>query len=106
MESFLRHGRGVSYHEFALAMGDVETLDIVSSLPIWLRERSPLHIRRLARPIQSHGKFSRMLSAVGPPIHPGFYEPNLELIIRKDGRRQKAAPQPTADGVPKPEPQR
>jgi 2-polyprenyl-3-methyl-5-hydroxy-6-metoxy-1,4-benzoquinol methylase len=106
MESFLRHGRGVSYHEFALAMGDVETLDVVSSLPIWLRERSPLHVRRLARGIQSHGKFSRMLSAVGPPIHPGFYEPNLELIIRKDGRRQKAAGQPAADGVPEPEPQR
>jgi SAM-dependent methyltransferase len=49
MESFLRHGRGVSYHEFALALGHVETLDVVSSLPIWLRERSPLHVRQLAR---------------------------------------------------------
>jgi hypothetical protein len=30
-----------------------------------------------------------MLSVVGPPIHPGFYEPNLELIIRKDARKQE-----------------
>jgi 2-polyprenyl-3-methyl-5-hydroxy-6-metoxy-1,4-benzoquinol methylase len=89
MESFLRHGRGVSYHEFALAMGEVETLDVVSSLPIWLRERSPLHVRQLARRIKTDGRFSRMLSTVGPPIHPGFYEPNLELIIRKDGRKQE-----------------
>ena len=84
MESFLRHGRGVSYHEFALAMGDVEALDVVSSLPIWLRERSPLHVREFARWIKTDGEFSRILSRVGPPIHPGFYEPNLELIIRKD----------------------
>jgi hypothetical protein len=52
MESFLRHGRGVSYHEFALALGHVETLDVVSSLPIWLRERSPLRVRQLARRIK------------------------------------------------------
>lgn len=87
MESFLRHGRGVSYHEFALALGDVEKLDVVSSLPIWLRERSPLRVRQLARWLTSEGRFSRMLSAVGPSIHPGFYEPNLELIIRKHASR-------------------
>ena len=87
MESFLRHGRGVSYHEFALALGDVEELDVVSSLPIWLRQRSPLRIRQLAWWLKSEGRFSRMLSAVGPSIHPGFYEPNLELIIRKHASR-------------------
>ena len=80
--SFLRHGRGVSYHEFDLAMGDTRDLDVVSSLRSWLSAKNSL--RRVVSRVRPTGRFTAFLRAVGPPIHPGFYERDLYLIIRKD----------------------
>lgn len=83
LESFLRHGRGVSYHEFALAFGPAEQLDVVDSLAGFLRRRSRFGVRQLAWRLRRDGRYQRLLAAVGPRLHEGFFEPSLDLIIRK-----------------------
>jgi ubiquinone/menaquinone biosynthesis C-methylase UbiE len=83
MESFLRHGRGVSFHEFDLAMGDTASLDVVSSLPLWRRTRGPLGLRELARWYKRPFRLERTLASFRPDIHRGFFQPYLDLIIRK-----------------------
>jgi S-adenosylmethionine-dependent methyltransferase len=79
--SFLRQGRGVSYHEFDLALGDTSGLDVVSSLRSWLAAKNPL--RRVVSRVRPTGRFTAFLRSVGPPIHPGFYDRDLYLIIRR-----------------------
>lgn len=83
MESFLRHGRGVSFHEFDLAIGDASTLDVVSSLPLWSRRRGVLGLRELARRYKRRSRLERTLASYRPDIHLGFFQPYLDLIIRK-----------------------
>jgi 2-polyprenyl-3-methyl-5-hydroxy-6-metoxy-1,4-benzoquinol methylase len=77
--TFLRHGRGVSYHEFQMSMKRVEELDVVSCL----QDQNPLRtlIRKLVR--TTNYRYERLLTEVGPKIHRGFYQPSLNLIIRK-----------------------
>ncbi len=83
MMSFLRHGRGVSFHEFDIAMGPAEELDVVSSLPIRLRKKSLLRLWDLAWRATFDRRFEKCLISARPDIHPGFYQPFLDLIIRK-----------------------
>jgi 2-polyprenyl-3-methyl-5-hydroxy-6-metoxy-1,4-benzoquinol methylase len=78
---FARRGRGVSYHEFELALAPAASLNVVSALNLYLRERS-LAIRTRWRFSRSR-KFEKFLCAHGPRIHPGFYQSDLDLIIRK-----------------------
>jgi 2-polyprenyl-3-methyl-5-hydroxy-6-metoxy-1,4-benzoquinol methylase len=78
---FARRGRGVSYHEFDLALGPSASLNVVSALNVYLRDQS-LAIRaswELSKP----RRFEAFLRAHGPRIHRGFYQPYLDLIIRK-----------------------
>ena len=78
---FLRKGRGVSYHEFDLAMGGAERLKVVGSFPSFLRKRSPgLQLKWW---LSRDRLYQAFLAGVGPKIHPGFYEPGLFLIIEK-----------------------
>jgi S-adenosylmethionine-dependent methyltransferase len=79
---FLRLGRGVSYHEFDLAIKKVENLDVVSSMPLFLRARS-LALRLFWR-LLAESRYEALLMKVGPRIHRGFYQRSLDLIIRKD----------------------
>ncbi len=81
MTDFLRRGRGLSFHEFDLAMNGAEKLDVVSSLPIFLESRSPLR-RALLTP-GNYRRYESFLTHVGPKIHRGFYRPSLDLLIRK-----------------------
>ncbi|HVW69250.1 MAG TPA: class I SAM-dependent methyltransferase [Steroidobacteraceae bacterium] len=81
MLEFLRHGRGVSFHEFDLALGPAGQLDVVSSLESYMRGRRPL--RRVRYACSRDGRYSRFLRSLQPDLHPGFYEPYLDLIIRK-----------------------
>lgn len=83
MESFLRHGRGVSFHEFDLAIADAATLDVVSSLPLWRRTRGPFGLRELTRWHKRQCRLERALASFRPDIHRGFFQPYLDLIIRK-----------------------
>lgn len=83
MESFLRHGRGVSFHEFDLAIADTATLDVISSLPLWSKQRGLFGLRDLARRYKRKSRLERTLAACRPDIHLGFFQPFLDLIIRK-----------------------
>lgn len=76
MLHFLRLGRGLSYHEFDLCMGDARKLDVISSKVSfekheWLKEPK---INR---------KFKSFLKAAYQGLHDGFYDKSLDLIIRK-----------------------
>jgi 2-polyprenyl-3-methyl-5-hydroxy-6-metoxy-1,4-benzoquinol methylase len=79
---FLRRGRGVSFHEFELAMKRAEELDVVSSLPVFLRSQSVL--RRILWTFSTPGRFESFLVHSGPKMHRGFYQRDLDLIIRKE----------------------
>lgn len=83
MESFLRHGRGVSFHEFDVAIADAASLDVISSLPLWSRRRGLLGLRELARRYKRKARLERTLASYRPDIHLGFFQPFLDLIIRK-----------------------
>lgn len=78
---FARRGRGVSYHEFDLALGSSAPVNVVSALSLYLRKQS-FAIRAKWRFSPSRN-FEVFLSKHGPRIHPGFYQPYLNLIIRK-----------------------
>jgi 2-polyprenyl-3-methyl-5-hydroxy-6-metoxy-1,4-benzoquinol methylase len=82
-ESFLRHGRGVSFHEFDLAMADSAKLDVVSSLPLWLRRSGFLGWRTLKRMRKRKDRYERLVASFRPDLHRGFFQPYLDLIIRK-----------------------
>lgn len=76
MLSFLREGRGVSYHEFNLAMPDAEVVNC-------LDEMNPLRnlLRRLRRTFNY--RYENFLAEVGPKIHRGFYKGSLDMVFRK-----------------------
>lgn len=79
---FLRRGRGLSFHEFELTMKRAVDLDVVSCLSMFLRRQSILtRARWIMRVDRRH---ESILARVGPKIHRGFYQPSLDLIIRKD----------------------
>ena len=81
MLSFLRHGRGVSFHEFDIAIKNVKELNIVSCLPLYLRKKNIL--RELRWRTKQEYAYELFLAKQGPGIHRAFYQPSLDLIIRK-----------------------
>jgi 2-polyprenyl-3-methyl-5-hydroxy-6-metoxy-1,4-benzoquinol methylase len=83
MESFLRHGRGVSFHEFDLAIADASTLEVVSCLALWSKRPGLFGLRELARRYKRKSRLERTLASFRPDIHRGFFQPFLDLIIRK-----------------------
>lgn len=81
LAGFLRHGRGISYHEFELALGPVKNLDVVSCLNLFLLQRNP--VSRFLHRFTFEGRSESLFRRVGPKIHRGFYQTWLDLIIRK-----------------------
>jgi S-adenosylmethionine-dependent methyltransferase len=80
-QHFLRRGRGVSFHEFELAIGPAAQLEVVSSLHEFAGRRRLLPWPRRAPMARS---YSRILARVGPAgVHEGFYQQDLDLILRK-----------------------
>ena len=77
-EHFLRRGRGVSFHEFDIAIGLTSNLKIISSLSTFQGIRYKLRKSRFER------QFSSVLMKCYPNIHEGFFEHRLDLIIKKD----------------------
>jgi len=76
---FARRGRGVSYHEFDLAMG--LDINVVSAMEPYLRRKNLVILAKwLASADRKNATFLR---SRGPAIHPGFYQRYLNLIIRK-----------------------
>jgi S-adenosylmethionine-dependent methyltransferase len=100
---FLRQGRGLSFHEFALAIGSIEKLNVRSSLAThlagraqeaWLRQhpwmrkkpawlRRPSWLRRMAPTPPLDYRYQALLAELYPSIHPGFFDPYLDLILLK-----------------------
>lgn len=78
---FYRWGRGLSFHEFDLTMRKTEDLEVVSSLESFLRDRNPLY--KLLNRFTDACRFETFLRKIGPPLHTGFYQSYLDLIIRK-----------------------
>jgi len=83
MQTFLRYGRGVSYHEFDLAFGPSAELDVVSSIADHRRRSSLLGGWHVAKQLGLAYRFESLLARLGPGLHPGFFEPYLNLAIRK-----------------------
>jgi SAM-dependent methyltransferase len=79
-----RFGRGVSYHEFEIALGPINQLGFVSSLDMWRREHSLAW--RVARRGTHAARIEAILRSAGPPRIPdGFFQSSLELVFRKPG---------------------
>jgi len=76
-EHFLRRGRGMSFHEFDLAIGPTRDLKVVSSLSTFQGIRYTLRKSRLAR------HYKKVLQKIYPSIHEGFFDESLYLILEK-----------------------
>jgi S-adenosylmethionine-dependent methyltransferase len=75
-EHFLRRGRGVSFHEFDLAVKPARELKVLGAMHSgWVRELFASGERR---------RYKAMLKSLCPGIHPGFFDPTLELVIERD----------------------
>ena len=77
-EHFLRRGRGVSFHEFDLAIKPAAELNVVSSLSSYRGVARKLLAPRAKR------RYKAMLMSICPGIHEGFFDPTLYLIIEKN----------------------
>ena len=81
---FLRAGRGVSFHEFEVALErPASRLNVVSSLAT--HHRGLAWLRRLRRPRPLEVRYARLLQEIHPGIHPGFFQPQLDLVLQKPG---------------------
>jgi SAM-dependent methyltransferase len=77
--AFQRRGRGVSFHEFHLALG--HDLDIVSCLQLERRRRNPL--RAAGWRVSAAGRYEHLLRSAAPQVPPSFLQPFLYLTLRK-----------------------
>ncbi|MFN8255771.1 MAG: methyltransferase domain-containing protein [Bacteroidales bacterium] len=73
---FLRRGRGLSFHEFDLTMGQTAELNIVSS-KVKFEHYEWLRMSKIEK------RFKSFLKSAYPGLHDGFYDKSLDLIIRK-----------------------
>lgn len=76
-EHFLRRGRGMSFHEFDIAIGPSQNLKVVSSRSSFEGLRHKLNQPRFDR------RYKSLLRRIHPGIHEGFFDNFLYLIIKK-----------------------
>jgi 2-polyprenyl-3-methyl-5-hydroxy-6-metoxy-1,4-benzoquinol methylase len=81
MLHFLRRGRGVSFHEFELAIGPASGLDVTGCLQLDRRRRNPL--RAAGWRVSRAGRFEALIAAEAPDVPRAFFQPFLYLTIRK-----------------------
>jgi 2-polyprenyl-3-methyl-5-hydroxy-6-metoxy-1,4-benzoquinol methylase len=79
---FLRRGRGVSFHEFELAMKPLKTLKIKSSLNVTNRKRGLLGPVKWR--LSNEYQYISLLRRISPGLHEGFLQSFLNLIVEKD----------------------
>jgi hypothetical protein len=78
---FARWGRGVSYHDFVLALGITpEDLPIVSCKELFLRTKTGQTRGYSHTPWRRYEKFIRSLN---PGIHEGFFLAYLDIVLQK-----------------------
>lgn len=76
MEHFIRQGRGASFHEFDLAIGP--NLDVISGLREYQGWRYSIRRSRRDR------AFHKLLRSIRPDMHSAWFEPYLDIAIRKN----------------------
>ena len=76
-----RWGRGVSYHDFDLALGDAKQLDIVSNKTDFLRRSNPLVFAHSL--VSKSRRYERFMESIAPDVDKGFLRQYLDIIIRK-----------------------
>lgn len=81
---FLRRGRGVSYHEFELALGSFDGVRFPRGLAAHHRARQPL--RRLKHACTLDGRYERLLRRLAPTVPAVFLHKSLDLAMQKPGR--------------------
>ena len=79
---FLRRGRGVSFHEFELAMKPLSSLKIKTSLNTTSNRRRLLG--RMKWRFSNEARYISLLRRIAPELHEGFLQSSLYLIIEKD----------------------
>jgi 2-polyprenyl-3-methyl-5-hydroxy-6-metoxy-1,4-benzoquinol methylase len=77
MLHFRRQGRGVSFHEFDIAIGPVETLPVVSSLCAYRGWRRSIGMSRQER------RYKAVLRSARPDLHQGWFDAGLDIAIEK-----------------------
>jgi S-adenosylmethionine-dependent methyltransferase len=82
MVEFLRKGRGVSYHEFELAMAPLPELSIESCMRLHFRRQKPL--RAWKQRLTLAGRYEELLARAAPEIPRAFLLPSLDILLRKD----------------------
>jgi 2-polyprenyl-3-methyl-5-hydroxy-6-metoxy-1,4-benzoquinol methylase len=80
MLHFQRRGRGVSYHELELVMGQAVHQRIAG----WLEPQSddPWWRKPLAF-LSEEARYRRLLHRIAPAVHEAFLQPRLDLAVRK-----------------------
>ena len=83
IEEFRRHGRGVSYHELELALGDCDgsSWKPLIGLRDFLRRRNPLW--QIVHLLQTPLGFQRSLKKAAPHIPGVFFEQSLDMVIQR-----------------------
>lgn len=79
---FLRRGRGVSFHEFELAMKPARNLKVRSSLK--MEHKRPGVMGLLKQKFSNEQRYVSLLRRLAPELHEGFLQSFLYLIIEKD----------------------
>lgn len=76
-----RWGRGVSFHDFEVAL-DIECakLPVISSMTHWIRRRTNTH--RIGSS-ELRRRWERLIREIQPDAHEGFTAEYLDLILRK-----------------------
>jgi 2-polyprenyl-3-methyl-5-hydroxy-6-metoxy-1,4-benzoquinol methylase len=75
-----RWGRGISFHEFELAIGPVGELPIVSSFGAWRRRRD---FAQAAKWIVRDRPYHQHLRRAAPHVPQPWLEPYMDLVIRR-----------------------
>jgi hypothetical protein len=81
MLSFMREGRGFSFHDIDLALGDDCEYKVVSDMKAFLALRNPAVAFK--RFLASDRKRERLLNSYAPSRHRAFFRQYLDLVIEK-----------------------
>jgi ubiquinone/menaquinone biosynthesis C-methylase UbiE len=79
--AFARMGRGVSYHEFQLALPEIDLGQVASCMRVWQRRVNPL--RLVHWHASGNARFERLLRRNAPGIHTAFFQPYLDFVLPK-----------------------
>ena len=80
-ERLARWGRGVSYHDFEIAL-DMPASQLPVASAMWDFHRSGA-LRRVAARFSQRQRFSQILHSLNPGVHPSFFDPSIDIAVRK-----------------------